>query len=61
MFWNSKVIQSGKPIHGKVSKINHNKLNLFKNIETPFNATRYHSLIVEKKSLPSSLEITAKN
>ncbi len=55
----ANVIQSGKPIHGKVSKINHNKLNLFKNIETPFNATRYHSLIVEKKSLPSSLEITA--
>ena len=56
----ANVIQSGKPIHGKVSKINHNKSNLFKNIENPFNATRYHSLIVENKSLPSTLEITAK-
>ncbi len=55
----ANVIQSGKPIHGKVSKINHNKLNLFKNIENPFNATRYHSLIVENKSLPNVLEITA--
>ena len=56
----ANVIQSGKPIHGKVSKINHNKSNLFKNIDNPFNATRYHSLIVENKSLPSTLEITAK-
>ena len=56
----ANVIQSGKPIHGKVSKINHNKSNLFKIIENPFNATRYHSLIVENKSLPSTLEITAK-
>ena len=55
----ANVIQSGKPIHVKVSKINHNKSNLFKNIENPFNATRYHSLIVENKSLPSTLEITA--
>ena len=55
----ANVIQSGKPIHGKVSKINHNKSNLFKNIKNPFNATRYHSLIVENKSLPSTLEITA--
>ena len=55
----ANIIQSGKPIHGKVSKINHNKSNLFKNIENPFNATRYHSLIVENKSLPSTLEITA--
>ncbi|MBD22390.1 MAG: aminodeoxychorismate/anthranilate synthase component II [Alphaproteobacteria bacterium] len=53
------VIQSGKPIHGKVSKINHFKSNLFKNIKTPFNATRYHSLIVQKESLPECLEVTA--
>ncbi len=55
----ANVIQSGKPIHGKVSKINHYKSNLFKNIESPFNATRYHSLIVQQKSLPNTLEITA--
>jgi len=55
----ANVIQSGKPIHGKVSKINHYKSKLFKNIKNPFNATRYHSLIVENKSLPKILEITA--
>lgn len=55
----ANVIQSGKPIHGKVSKISHYKSKLFKNIKNPFNATRYHSLIVENKSLPKTLEITA--
>ena len=53
------VIQSGKPIHGKVSKIEHSKSILFKKIESPFNATRYHSLIVKKKTLPECLEVTA--
>lgn len=55
----ANVVQSGKPIHGKVSKISHYKSKLFKNIKNPFNATRYHSLIVENKSLPKTLEITA--
>ena len=55
----ANVIQSGKPIHGKVSKISHYKSKLFKNIKNPFNATRYHSLIVENKTLPIILEITA--
>ena len=55
----ANVIQSGRPIHGKVSKISHYKSKLFKNIKNPFNATRYHSLIVENKTLPKMLEITA--
>ena len=55
----ANVIQSGKPIHGKVSKISHYKSKLFKNIKNPFNATRYHSIIVENKTLPKMLEITA--
>jgi len=54
-----KVIQSGKPVHGKVSKIFHNNSTLFKKINNPFPATRYHSLIVEKKTTPKCLEITA--
>lgn len=53
------IIQSGKPIHGKVSKIIHNDSSLFKKIQNPFNATRYHSLIVKKETLPSCLKITA--
>ena len=54
-----KVIQSGKPIHGKVSKIFHKNSKLFSKISNPFNATRYHSLIIDKQELPSCLNITA--
>ena len=46
-------------MHGKTSKIKHNKKGLFKNIQNNFEATRYHSLIVDKKNLPSDLIITA--
>ena len=54
-----KVIQSGKPIHGKVSKIFHKNSKLFSKISNPFNATRYHSLIIDKQELPNCLKITA--
>ncbi len=54
-----KVIQSGKPIHGKVSKIFHKNSKLFSKISNPFNATRYHSLIIDKQELPNCLNITA--
>ena len=54
------VIQSGKPVHGKVSKIYHEDTKLFRNIDNPFNATRYHSLIVKKCSIPKNFNITAK-
>ena len=53
------VIQSGKPVHGKVSEIYHENTNLFRNINNPFNATRYHSLIVRKNSIPKNFNITA--
>ena len=46
-------------MHGKTSKIKHNKKGLFKNIQKNFEATRYHSLIVDRKKLPKSLIITA--
>ncbi len=54
-----KVIQSGKPIHWKVSKIFHKNSKLFSKISNPFNATRYHSLIIDKQELPNCLNITA--
>jgi anthranilate synthase/aminodeoxychorismate synthase-like glutamine amidotransferase len=46
-------------MHGKTSQIYHCGEGIFKNIKNPFTATRYHSLLVEKKSLPKNLEITA--
>ncbi len=58
--FNCKVIQSGKPVHGKVSLIYHNGTDLFNDLKSPFSATRYHSLIVEKNSISNDLEVTAK-
>ena len=55
-----KIIQCSEIIHGKVSKIIHNNHKLFKNINKIFSATRYHSLIIEKKTLNSEFEIIAK-
>ncbi len=54
-----KVIRAKKPMHGKISKITHTGKGVFAGLPNPFNATRYHSLIVEKESLPDCLEITA--
>lgn len=54
-----KVIRADRVMHGKTDKIYHDGKNLFKNLPNPFIATRYHSLLVERKSLPSVLEITA--
>ena len=58
--YGGKVIVGSKLMHGKTSKIYHNSKELFKDIESPFLATRYHSLIVDSNTLPSCLEITAK-
>ena len=55
----SKIIQTRNLMHGKTSKIKHNKKGLFKNIQNNFEATRYHSLIVDRKKFPKDLIITA--
>ena len=57
--YGGKVIRSPYLMHGKVSLINHQNKTIFNNIKSPFKATRYHSLIIEKNNLPSCLEITA--
>jgi anthranilate synthase component 2 len=54
-----KVIRAPQPMHGKISEIYHEGRTVFKNLPIPFKATRYHSLIVERKSLPDCLEVTA--
>jgi para-aminobenzoate synthetase component 2 len=54
-----KVIRAERLMHGKTSPIHHNGTSVFEGMESPFTATRYHSLIVERESLPDCLEITA--
>lgn len=54
-----KVIRAERLMHGKTSQIHHQGKSVFLQIESPFQATRYHSLIVERSSLPACLEITA--
>jgi len=55
----ARVGRAWRLMHGKTSLIYHNSRGLFKGISNPFEATRYHSLIVERKSLPKQLIITA--
>jgi anthranilate synthase component II len=54
-----KVIRAPAPMHGKVSAVTHDGSSVFAGLPSPFNATRYHSLIVEKSTLPAELRITA--
>ena len=54
-----KIIQAKHLMHGKTSLIHHKRQDIFKNIPSPFQATRYHSLVIDPKSLPECLEITA--
>lgn len=54
-----KVVHAKQIMHGKTSDMYHNNTGVFKNLSNPFKATRYHSLVVEKDSLPDCLEITA--
>jgi len=54
-----KIVRAARLMHGKTSPILHQGRGLFAGIDNPFEATRYHSLIVERASLPTNLEITA--
>lgn len=54
-----KIVHAREIMHGKTSMIHHKDLGVFKGLENPFEATRYHSLVIEKDSLPDCLEITA--
>ena len=54
-----KIIQAKKLMHGKTSLIKHNNQDVFEGLENPFEATRYHSLVVDRESLPDCFEVTA--
>jgi anthranilate synthase component II len=54
-----KIIHAKQLMHGKTSPIFHNNTSVFHGLPSPFTATRYHSLVIEKESLPDCLEITA--
>jgi len=54
-----KVIRAPKVVHGKTSEIYHDGRTIYCDIKSPFTATRYHSLIVERGTLPDSLEVSA--
>ena len=54
-----KVIRAKTLMHGKTDSIHHNGGGLFRDIPSPFTATRYHSLAIERSSLPNTLEVTA--
>jgi anthranilate synthase component 2 len=57
--YGGKVVRAPLPVHGKLATVNHNGSGLFAGITGPFQATRYHSLVVERGSLPDGLEVTA--
>ncbi|GAA4810614.1 anthranilate synthase component 2 [Marinicella pacifica] len=54
-----EVVRAKTIMHGKISKIHHHNSDVFKGLDNPFNATRYHSLVVAQDSLPDCLEVTA--
>ena len=54
-----KIVNAKNLMHGKISKIRHSKKGLFKNVQKDFEATRYHSLVVDRKKFPKNLLITA--
>jgi anthranilate synthase component 2 len=54
-----KVVRAPTQVHGKLSEIRHNGSGVFRGINAPFKATRYHSLVVERASMPRELNVTA--
>ncbi|MDH5471908.1 MAG: aminodeoxychorismate/anthranilate synthase component II [Gammaproteobacteria bacterium] len=57
--YGGKIIHAREIMHGKTSMIHHNNVGVFKNLKNPYQATRYHSLVIEKETLPDCLEVTA--
>jgi len=58
-FFGGKIVKAKQPMHGKTSSINHDGKTIFKGLKNPLKVTRYHSLIIQKSSLPNCLQISA--
>ena len=56
-----KIVSAKRLMHGKTSSIKHDGKGIFKGVQNPFTATRYHSLVGDKRSIPSCLEVTAES
>jgi len=54
-----KIIHAKQIMHGKTSLVHHKDVGVFKGLRNPFEATRYHSLVIEKETIPTCLEVTA--
>jgi anthranilate synthase component 2 len=54
-----QVVRAPVPVHGKISEIGHSSQTVFRGINGPFRATRYHSLVVQRDNLPDDLQVTA--
>jgi len=57
--YGAQVVRANQVMHGKVSRVFHEEQSIFRGMPRPFLATRYHSLVVDRKSLPADLEVTA--
>ena len=57
--YGGRIIRAGEIMHGKLSEVHHNGTGVFAGLPSPFTVTRYHSLVVDKSSIPDTLEITA--
>lgn len=57
--YGGKIIHAGEIMHGKTSLIHHKAEHVFSKLDNPYTATRYHSLVIDKESLPDCLEVTA--
>jgi anthranilate synthase component 2 len=57
--YGGRIVRAREPMHGKLSRIHHNGTSVFRGLEDGFPATRYHSLVIDRASLPAVLEITA--
>ncbi len=57
--YGGKIVRAKQLMHGKTSMIHHKNVGVFKGLPDPFEATRYHSLVIERETIPDALEITA--